>query len=260
MDQGNILKDDSFLKNLERYYEYDGWETRYNHFLRIISIDDYLKTLNAKGKALDIGCSSGAQSFSMERKGFQVVGIDITENGIKKARSWAESINSSCQFRIMDINSSDFEDDTFDLVLASEALEHIPDNRRTAEEIHRITKKGGHIIYTMPNGKSGYWKRKKKEMARNDLTDIDDVEIDSSEWHSLRHTIFSPSDIEKITSEGLGLTKVHSTSCGHMIPPRSILIRLLILSGLGYKIENYLQNRKDNHDTGASYIVVYEKS
>lgn len=260
MNQRNILKDKVFLKSLEYYYAYDGWETRYNHFLRIISIDDYLNTLNIKGRALDIGCSAGAQSFSLEIKGFNVIGIDITDKNLNKANSWAKSINSSCQFTKMDINNSEYKDNTFNLVLASEVLEHIQDNRKTAEEIYRITKRGGYIIYTMPNCESGYWRRKKKEMKRrNSLSNINDVEVGSAEWHSLRHTIFSPSDIEKITSEGLELSKVHSTSCGHLIPPLSIIIRLFLLSGFGYKIEQFLQNRKSNYDKGASYIVVYKK-
>ncbi len=255
-----ILKDTKFMDQLEKYYQYDGWETRYNHFLRILIVDNLSRSIKIKGTALDVGCSSGGQSFILEKAGFDVIGMDRSDNGLKKARVWAKEIGSKARFELGDAVDLSYKDESFDLVLASEVLEHIDDNKKAAREIYRITKKGGHIIYTLPNGSSKYWMRKKREFEReNGKVDISNVEANSKEWHILRHMMYTPKDIRKITSKGLKLKEVSSTSCGLMIPPLSILIRILIMTGYGYKKEISHWNDEDKATEGASYVIMYEK-
>ena len=44
----------------------------------------YKKILNKKGKILDIGCGNGRDSYFFNKKGFKVVGIDISQKAIQK--------------------------------------------------------------------------------------------------------------------------------------------------------------------------------
>jgi 2-polyprenyl-3-methyl-5-hydroxy-6-metoxy-1,4-benzoquinol methylase len=257
----SILKDKEFVRGLEKYYKYDGWETRYNHFLRLILIDNIIKIkIKRKGIALDAGCSAGGHTFILERAGYDVVGIDLSKKGIERAKAWAKETKSSCQFEFGDAAALKYEDESFDLVVASEVLEHIHQNEKAAHEIYRITKHGGHIIYTMPNGRSGYWQRKKRQLKKSGTDHrIEKVVVDSKEWHILRHMEYSPKKIKQITSKGLKLKEVLSLSCGHMVPPLSILIRLMMMTGYGYRYEISKWENTEKKEEGATFVILYKK-
>ena len=49
-----------------------------------------------------------------------------------------------------DMSNLTFEDESFDLVLHSEVLEHVPDFRRAHSESIRVLKSGGELIFTVP--------------------------------------------------------------------------------------------------------------
>ncbi len=49
-----------------------------------------------------------------------------------------------------DLQACSFADESFDLVLSSDVMEHIPDPYRAHGEIYRILKKGGRHIFTVP--------------------------------------------------------------------------------------------------------------
>lgn len=50
----------------------------------------------------------------------------------------------------LDIQNLPFEDDSFDFILCSHVLEHIPDDRRAMGELHRVTKPGGCALVDVP--------------------------------------------------------------------------------------------------------------
>ncbi len=49
-----------------------------------------------------------------------------------------------------DVQTLSWPDDSFDLVLTSETLEHVPDLRGALGEIHRVLKPGGRHVFTVP--------------------------------------------------------------------------------------------------------------
>jgi SAM-dependent methyltransferase len=77
----------------------------------------------AECRILDAGCGSGGVSGRLLRKGYNVVGCDMDEASIQQGRA---------QGRLREVHRADvaklpFEDNTFDLVICSEVLEHVPD-------------------------------------------------------------------------------------------------------------------------------------
>ena len=49
-----------------------------------------------------------------------------------------------------DLTQLTFDDDSFDLVISEDVLEHVQDLRRALSEVRRVLRVGGHFIFTIP--------------------------------------------------------------------------------------------------------------
>ena len=101
------------------------------------------------GRALDIGCNAGLSSFVLEELGFDVVGIDIQEKAIERAKELAKKRGSKAEFYVMDAKNMDFKENTFDLVaLLGYPLAHfsIWDFDKILQEVKRVLKPQGWIV------------------------------------------------------------------------------------------------------------------
>jgi len=100
------------------------------------------------GSVLDVGCGTGdfAQLFDPARTRY--LGIDISEKMIAECRR----LFPTHEFRVADGDSIDAADASLDLVLSIGVLEYLPDPVSHLKELARITKPGGNIIVTVPNG------------------------------------------------------------------------------------------------------------
>lgn len=106
---------------------------------------------NSGGNALDVGCGTGRVSFALEKKGYDVEGIDIEGRVIELARKKAKDIGSKVRFDVADgSNSNMLRKNFYDLVVCSEVLEHIIDYHPLIENMHTALKPGGRIIITVP--------------------------------------------------------------------------------------------------------------
>ena len=109
-------------------------------------------------RVLDLGCGFGRHAFEAYRRGADVVAVD---------RSAAELESVEALFRAMaasgeapsgslaravrgDLLSLPFPTASFDVVIASEVLEHIPDDEQAIAEIARVVRPGGRVAVTVP--------------------------------------------------------------------------------------------------------------
>jgi 2-polyprenyl-3-methyl-5-hydroxy-6-metoxy-1,4-benzoquinol methylase len=150
---------DSLQVELDKYFSYgnDPW-LRYTHRLRINQIQTVIRTLNQHRKcprpiALDAGCNRGAYSIMLAEAGYDAIGIDIEEEGLKQASKWAKErgLQNKITFQVGDVQKTNYEPSTFDLVLCSEVLEHLDNPIVGARELHRVLKEHGTAIISMPN-------------------------------------------------------------------------------------------------------------
>jgi len=90
-------------------------------------------------KILDAGCGEGVLVEKYREKGFNIIGVDLNYSGkyVKKG----------------DIKKMPFKNQEFDLILCLDVLEHIniSEHEKVIDEIYRITKKKGVIIFSIPN-------------------------------------------------------------------------------------------------------------
>ena len=98
------------------------------------------------GKALDIGCGMGISTFALEKLGFEVIGVDVQEELVEKAKKIAEELGYKTEFRVMDARKLDFPDGSFDVVaLLGNPLPHLSvyDFDKIIQEAFRVLKPNG---------------------------------------------------------------------------------------------------------------------
>ena len=103
-------------------------------------------------RVLDAGCGIGYYSFKLATKfGCKVDGVDIDIDDIEMAKKISGVTRViSVNFKICDISELDFSDNTFDKIILSEILEHVRDEKKILNELHRVLKPRGHLIVSTP--------------------------------------------------------------------------------------------------------------
>ena len=97
-------------------------------------------------KILEIGCSSGPLLKLLVSQGYsQVVGIDNSKEAIRLCKE-----RGFKKVYLKDGAKPSFKSEQFDVVIASDVLEHIQDDKRAIKGWQRILKKGGFIICFVP--------------------------------------------------------------------------------------------------------------
>lgn len=118
---------------------------RYAHNKRAGEIVKMVKRLKPK-RILEVGCGEG---FLLEKISrccdAELHGVDT--NGGKLWQASAKGF--PCKFYVRNATKMPFDGNSFDLVIASEVIEHIEDYRKALSEIRRVAKK--HIIISFPN-------------------------------------------------------------------------------------------------------------
>jgi SAM-dependent methyltransferase len=98
-------------------------------------------------RALDLGCGAGQFTAELVRAGATALGADVAEAALSRARSRHPAID----FRLVPIAGPlPFEDCSFELVWASEVIEHVADTARWLSEVIRVTAPGGRLLLTTP--------------------------------------------------------------------------------------------------------------
>jgi len=97
-----------------------------------------------KGMVLEVGVGTG-KNLKYYPKGCSVIGIDISEGMLEKARKRAEGLNN-VTLLLMDAEHLEFPDNSFDYVITTFVLCSIPDPAKALKEMHRVLKPDGEMI------------------------------------------------------------------------------------------------------------------
>ena len=120
--------------------------------MRIIDAVVRLGRFSPGARIVDLGCGSGAFTALLQARGFQAVGLDLSPKLISIARQKYPSV----EFLEGDVERLPFSDASFDGVLLSGIVHHLPDPSRCAAEVHRILKPGGHFVAFDPNRRNPF--------------------------------------------------------------------------------------------------------
>jgi ubiquinone/menaquinone biosynthesis C-methylase UbiE len=97
-------------------------------------------------RALDIGTGTGQFAVYLARSGFDVTGIDLSENMISHAGQYAAAQHLDIDFKVGDAEKLEFEDNTFDVVVSRNLLWTIPNPDKAIKEWRRVMKPGGTLV------------------------------------------------------------------------------------------------------------------
>jgi len=167
---------------------YDSWyETKLGQFVDEVETGCAFSLLFLeKGKrVLDIGCGTGNFSLKLAKRGYRVVGIDVSEEMLAIAEKRAAADGMDIKFIVMDAHHLDFDDESFDCVFSMAVFEFLEDSEKVLEEMFRVTKSGGTVIMGTINRESDWGRLYTSRVFREDTV--------------FKHAKFSaPEDLKKL--------------------------------------------------------------
>jgi SAM-dependent methyltransferase len=121
---------------------------------------DYAKLgVRAGDRLLDLGCGFGRHSYQAARLGAAVVSFDASWDEVRNVQDTFGAMLVAGELTADDpgVGSTQgdalqlpFADGSFDRVIASEVLEHIPDDEAAMAELTRVLRPGGTMAVTVP--------------------------------------------------------------------------------------------------------------
>jgi SAM-dependent methyltransferase len=148
-------------------------------------------------RVLDVACGTGGVALRAARLGADVVGIDISEDQLSKARRAADAEGLEVQFDEGDAEALPYWDGAFDVVASAFGVIFAADQMRAAFEIARVCRRTGRLALTAwpkdewseVSERAGrtYSEPDAREWAREEhvrflLGDAFDLEFQSGEW------------------------------------------------------------------------------
>ena len=138
----NKLTDEETIAWVHKYYEQvqSKKKSRFNTITNLVQ--------GKNKKILDYGCGWGYISKYLSTQAHNVTGIDINQNEIDICKLvWGNRDNLS--FQKKQIN--EFKDNSFDIVISSQVVEHVHNVGNYLNEINRVLCDGGELIISLPN-------------------------------------------------------------------------------------------------------------
>lgn len=138
-----------------------GWPARFyrDHPVKFLGLDpplvriiyDVLPKLNipANATVLDIGCGDGRVLKTLKKNSplWRLYGVDVSEPNVEAL------VREGFNIYLTDVNLEKlpFQDNSFDLIMMLNVIEHLVDPDNALSEAYRILKKGGLLLVTTPN-------------------------------------------------------------------------------------------------------------
>jgi len=124
----------------------------------MLTVDYDRLGLGAGDLLLDLGCGFGRHAYEALRRGSRVVACDMALPELVQVRAMFEAMTESGEappWGMADCVTGDatclpYPDNTFDRIIASEVMEHIPNDVGALDELLRVLRPGGTLAVTIP--------------------------------------------------------------------------------------------------------------
>ncbi|MBI5158735.1 class I SAM-dependent methyltransferase [Candidatus Micrarchaeota archaeon] len=125
----------TYEKNAGKYAE------RWAGYPFVAELDAIIKAVNARARVLELGCGVGQNCNYLQERGFDVVGIDVSEAVLHEAGKKFPK----AKFEKKDARKLEFAEESFDAVFAIGLFHHlnVDEQVKVVSEIKRVLKKNG---------------------------------------------------------------------------------------------------------------------
>src|SRR5204863_7407674 len=116
-----------------RALDEDAYQTCFSYSRRRLNrlLDSYLPSRGDGLRLLDVGCGTGHHLAQLRLRGFEVAGIDGSEDMLAQARAG----NPGADIRLADVEEIPFPESSFDLIICIEVLRYLPASSRCLREM-----------------------------------------------------------------------------------------------------------------------------
>lgn len=176
----------------------------------MLTVEFDLLDVRAGHRVLDLGCGSGRHTYAALERGAHVVGVDLDRSLLSEVADMAAAILDSdevpetagASFLCGDAIRLPFANGSFDRIIVSEVLEHIPNDTAALQEIARVLEANGTAAISVPR-----WWPERVCWALSD-------EYHANAGGHVR--IYRGDDlVEKLTSQGLAPRRVRHAHALH---------------------------------------------
>lgn len=110
------------------------------------SLINFLKPDKSEAHILDLACGKGRHSIFMNKLGYRVTGVDLSENSISNAKNHE---NSTLQFLVQDMREplNQSFSHIFNLFTSFGYFDSIQDNERVMQAIEKMTVTGSIVVF-----------------------------------------------------------------------------------------------------------------
>ncbi|MEM3393337.1 MAG: class I SAM-dependent methyltransferase [Candidatus Bathyarchaeia archaeon] len=121
------------------------------HFIDVFDVpmvENLIKTFNKPFSLIDLGCGDGRFIYNLRNKGLlnnarKIVGVDLSEERIERFKRF----NPFAQGVVSDVcDLQKIENDSFDLAISSQVIEHVPNDEKMLKGSLQNTKTSGFLL------------------------------------------------------------------------------------------------------------------
>jgi ubiquinone/menaquinone biosynthesis C-methylase UbiE len=112
----------------------------------------------SSGRAIDLGCGSGAMLAELFKRGYTVYGADISSQMIASSKNlFAKSSKERCPLFVADIEHLPFVDNSFNLIVCAGLIEYLEEDEGALREIVRVLSTDGQAFISVTNIFTPFW-------------------------------------------------------------------------------------------------------
>ena len=119
----------------------EAWKHRNNDCVEETDADLILASLGSKGSVLEVGAGIGTLAIRLAREGFNVTGLDVSSEALKRAEVRARKEGVVVAWREGFAEELPFPDKSFDYVTCCHTLEHVKDLSKATGELKRVARR-----------------------------------------------------------------------------------------------------------------------